>query len=64
MPDIIAALRAHGSVAAAAEHLGVTRQALHGLAARTPELARVVARLDAGRRKRCPTCRGRGTVAA
>lgn len=64
IPDIIAALREHGSVGAAATHLGVTRQALHGLVARTPELRRVVARLAAGQRKRCPTCRGRGTVAA
>lgn len=65
LPVIADAIRAaHGNLAGAARALGVTRQALSELVARTPGLARVAAQAVRARRKRCPTCRGRGTVAA
>lgn len=65
LPDIAAAIRAaHGNLAGAARSLGVSRQSLAALVGRTPELATVAERAGRGQRRRCPTCRGRGTVAA
>lgn len=63
LPDIIAAIRAaRGNLAEAARALGMTRQALAQLVGRHRDLAATTTQARRGRRERCPTCRGRGTV--
>ena len=55
---------ADGNLAEAARALGVSRQSLHRLVRDTPALDTALRQAVKMNRKRCPTCAGRGTVAA